>query len=126
MRTAIRPIYGNKKITNVNYEIHLDSDQTIKKTDHRNHLNEYFPIEKKATELVIDYVLKDQSYNPFYENLMQSRNKIVNTALTNKLFQNPMGSSEYLPVEIRSRRESNIELHETEQEKTLTIIDSGF
>ena len=41
---------------------------------------------------------------------MQSRNKIVNTPLTNKSFQNPMGSSEYLPVEIRSRRKNNIEV----------------
>ena len=73
-----------------------------------------------------DYVLKDQSYKPFYENQIKSRNKIVNTPLTNKSFQNPMGSSEYLPVETHHRRENNIELHKTEQEKTLTNIDSGF
>ena len=57
---------------------------------------------------------------------MHSRNKIVNTPLTNKSFQDPMGSSEYLSVETHHRRENNIELHETEQEKTLTNIDSGF
>ena len=28
-----------------------------------------------------------------------------------------MGSSEYLPVETHHRRENNIKLHETEQEK---------
>ena len=37
-----------------------------------------------------------------------------------------MGSSDYLPVEIRHRRQINIELHETEQEKTFTNKDSGF
>ena len=87
------PYTVTNKITNVNYEIQLDSDQTIKKTAHRNHLIEYFPIEEKAKELVNDYVSNDQSYKPFYENLKQSRNKIVNTPLTNKSFQSPMGSS---------------------------------
>ena len=80
---------------NVNYEIQLDSNQTKKTTAHRNNLIEYFPIEENATELVIDHVLKDQSYKLFYENLMQSRNKTVNTPLPNKSFQYPMGSSEY-------------------------------
>ena len=120
------PYTVTNKVTNVNYEIKLDSDQTIKNTAHRNHLIEYFPIEEKAKELVNDYVLKDQSYKPFYENLMKSRNKNVNTPLTNKSFRNPMGSSEYLPVETHHRRENNIELHDTEQEKSLTNIDSGF
>ena len=81
------PYTVTNKLTNVNYEIRLDPDQTIKKRAHRNHLIEYFPIEEKAKELVNDYVLKDQSYKPFYENLMKSWNKIVNTPLTIKSFQ---------------------------------------
>ena len=57
---------------------------------------------------------------------MQSWNKIVNTPLTNKSFQNPMGSSEYLPVETHLRRKNKKKLHETVQEKILTNKDSGF
>ena len=38
-----------------------------------------------------------------------------------------MGLSEYLPVETHHRRKNNIELaRKTEQEKSLTNIDSGF
>ena len=50
------PYTVTNKVTNVNCEIQLDSDQTIKNAAHRNHLIEYFPIEEKATELVNDYV----------------------------------------------------------------------
>ena len=59
------PYTVTNKVTNVNYEIQLDSDQTIKKTAHRNHLIEYIPIEEKAKERVNEYVSKDQSYKPF-------------------------------------------------------------
>ena len=50
---------------------------------------------------------------------MQARNKVFKTPPTNKSFQTPMGSSEVLPVQIQHRRENNVELYETEQEKTL-------
>ena len=57
---------------------------------------------------------------------MKSRNKIVTTPLTNKSFQNQMGSSEYLLVETHHRRENNIKLHETEQEKPERILTQDF
>ena len=83
-----------RKSTNVSYKTQLDSDQTIKKTVHGNHLIDYFPIEEKAKELINDYFLKKQSNKKFHENLMQSRNKFVKIPLTNKSFQNAMTSSE--------------------------------
>ena len=76
------PYTVTNKVTNVNYEIQLDSDQTIKKTAHNNHLIEYFPIEEKAKELVNNYVLKDQSYKPFYENQFLNGHEIMKNYLT--------------------------------------------
>ena len=41
------PYTITRKITNVNYEITLDKDESHKSVVHRNHLIEYFPIEEK-------------------------------------------------------------------------------
>ena len=72
----IRSIYSIKTITNVNYEIRLDSDNNIKKAAHRNHLIENFPVEENATKLVNDYSLKQESYQ-HYKTQQPTQQKIV-------------------------------------------------
>ena len=54
-------------MTNVNYEIELVSNKTVKKVAHRNHLIEYFPIENANSELVVEYGLRSENFKPFYE-----------------------------------------------------------
>ena len=100
-----------KKITHVIYEIRLDSDNNLKKVSHRNHLKKYFPVEENATKYVNDFSLKQESYpyQPFYENVMQTGTKKLNSPLNKKLFQSPTGISENLPRKINHRRENNIQ-----------------
>ena len=62
--------YEVTQILTVNNEIELVSNRNVKKVAHRNHLIEYFPIANSISELVEDYALRNENFQPFYENLM--------------------------------------------------------
>ena len=61
-------IYSTKKDNQCNLRNPIRLQQKHKKVAHRNHSIEYIPVEENATKLENDYRLKEESYQPFYEN----------------------------------------------------------
>ena len=49
------PFNVEKKLTNVNYELTLDSNPASRKVAHRNHLVEYYPATETIPELTLEY-----------------------------------------------------------------------
>ena len=86
-------------MTNVNYEIELVSNKTVKKVAHRNHLIEYFPIENAISELVVDYGLRNENFQPFYEILMNKQVEKLNKPVDKFCFQQPFTETEFFPVD---------------------------
>ena len=126
------PYEVTKKLTNVNYEIELVSNKTVKKVAHRNHLIEYFPIENAISELVVDYGLRNENFQPFYKNLMNKQVEKLNKPVDKFSFQQPYTETEFLPVDNFTSNSDNIQ-NENNHEKTfednnttITKPDSGF
>ena len=65
-------------LTDVNYEIEFVSNKNVKKVAHRKHLIEYFPIESAISELGVDYGLRNENFQPFYQNLMNKQFEKIN------------------------------------------------
>ena len=119
-------------MTNVNYEIELVSNKTVKKVAHRNHLIEYFPIENAISELVVDYGLRNENFQPFYKNLMNKQVEKLNKPVDKFSFQQPYTETEFFPVDNFTSNKDNIQ-NENNHEKTfednnttITKPDSGF
>ena len=126
------PYEETKKLTNVNYEIELVSNKTVKKVAHRNHLIEYFPIENAISELVVDYGLRNENFQPFYKNLMNKQVEKLNRPVDKFSFQQSFTETEFFPVDNFTSNTDNIQ-NENNHEKTLednnttiTKTDSGF
>jgi hypothetical protein len=71
------PFTITKVITDVNYEITLDENSDVKRTVHRNHLVEYYPIEKSLPPLIESYIERDTNFNrerteEFYKQLNEN------------------------------------------------------
>ena len=62
-----------KPVTNTTYQIQDDKDPTIFKTEHRNHLVEYYPKEETLPPMIEEYVPMDQRLDDFYERFMEQR-----------------------------------------------------
>ena len=81
------PYTITRKITNVNYEITLDKDESHKRVVHRNHLIEYFPNEEKIVDLTTNYGLTNDDKRIFYRGLLTSQIDKLNALLTNLVFK---------------------------------------
>ena len=81
------PFTVTKPITNVNYEITLDKDNSVKKVVHRNHLIEYFSKEETLPELISNYCPLDDESKTFYQNFSAERGRKLNKILTNGSFK---------------------------------------
>ena len=116
------PFTVTRKITNVNYEIELNSNRDVKKVAHRNHLIEYYPAEETVPQLVDEYGIHNDSLQPFYQNLMNSQLNKLNTPL-NKFSFKSHENIEFLPTLTLPIDNDNIN---ERCDRTLTNIDSGF
>ena len=114
------PYEVTKKLTNVNYEKELVSNKTVKKVAHRNHLIEYFPIGNAISELVVDYGLKNENFQPFYKNLMIKQNEKLNKPVDKFSFQQPYTETEFFPGDNFTSNTDNIQ-NENNHEKHLKI-----
>ena len=119
-------------MTNVNYEIELVSNKTVKEVAQRNHLIEYFPIKNAISELVVHYGLRNENFKPFYEKLMNKQIEKLNKPIDKFSFQQPFTETEFFPVDNFTSNTDNME-NENNHEKTLednnttiTKPDSGF
>ena len=119
-------------MTNVNYEIELVANKTVKKVAHRNHLIEYFPIENAISELIVDYGLRNERFRPFYKNLMNKQIEKLNKLVDKFSFQQPFTETEFFPVDNFTSNTDNTQ-NKNQHEKTLkdnnttiTKPDSGF
>ena len=83
------PFTVEKKLTNVNYELTLDSNPATRKVAHRNHLVEYYPATETIPELTLDYGIDKNNCDTFYNNLMTSQMNKLNSPLTKFSFQSP-------------------------------------
>ena len=74
-----------KRITNTTYQIQDDKDPTIIKTDHKNHLVEYYPKEGSLPAMIEEYVPSDQQNNNFFERFMEQRTRdLTNPSTTDE------------------------------------------
>ena len=119
-------------MTKLNYEIELVSNKTVKKVAHRNHLIEYFPIENAISELVVDYGLRNENFQQFYENLTNKQVDKLNKPVDKISFQQPFTETEFFRVDNFTSTSNNTQ-NENQHEKTLednnttiTKPDSGF
>ena len=78
-------------MTNVNYEIKLVANETVKKV-------EYLPIENAISELVVGYGLRNESLQPFFENLRNKQIEKLNKPVDKFSFQQPFTETEFFPV----------------------------
>ena len=118
------PYTVTNKITNVNYEVTLDSNTSLIKMAHRNHLFEYYPAEETIPELTLEYGIDSNNSDIFYKNLMTSQISKLNSPLTKHSFQNPC-VTEYLPVERISPKVQNLD-KEADSHRTPSKSDSDF
>ena len=86
-------------MTNVNYEIELVANRTVKKDAHRNHLIAYFPIKNAISELVVDFGLRNESFQPFYEILMKKQIEKLNKPVDKFSFQQHLTETEFFPAD---------------------------
>ena len=83
-------------------------------------------------ELVLDFVLRNESFQPFYEILMKKQIEKLNKPVDKFSFQQPLTETEFFPVDNFSSNTDNIQ-SENQHEKIIednntTIInpDRGF
>ena len=118
------PYTVTNKITNVDYEVTLDSNTSVIKVAHRNHLDEYYHSEETIPELTLEYGIDSNNSDIFYKNLMTSQISKLNSPLTKHSFQNPC-VTEYLPVERISPKFENLDKG-ADSHRTPSKSDSGF
>ena len=61
-----------KRLTNTTYQIQDDTDPTITKTVHTNHLVEYSPKEGSLPAMIEEHVPPDHTNNNFYDSFMDN------------------------------------------------------
>ena len=76
-----------KPITNVNYEIIFDEDNSVKDVVHRNHPIEYYPKEKTLPKLISNYCPLDDESKTFYQNISAEIDRKLKKILTNGSFK---------------------------------------
>ena len=118
------PYTVTNKIIKVNYEVTLDSNTSMIKVAHRNHLVEYYPAEQTRPELTLEYGIDSNNSDIFYKNLMTSQISKLNSPLSKHSFQNPC-VTEYLPEERISPKAANLD-KEANSHRTPSKSDSGF
>ena len=81
------PFTVPKPTTNVNYEIILDEDNSVKEVVHRNRPIAYYPKEETLPELISIYCPLDDESKTFYQKISAKIGKKLNKILTNGLFK---------------------------------------
>ena len=81
------PFTVTKPITNANYEITLDEDNSAKKLVHRNHLIESYPKKETVPNLISNHCFLDDESETFYQNFSATKGRKLNKILTNGSFK---------------------------------------
>ena len=77
------PFTVTKRITNTTYQIQDDKDPIVIKTNHRNHLVEYYPKEGSLPAMIEEYVPSDHQNDNFYKRFMEQRTRdLKNLSIT--------------------------------------------
>ena len=72
------PFTITRRIGNTTYQILDDKDPTVLKTNHRNHLVEYYPKEGSLSAMIEEYVPLNHQDDNFYERFLEQRTQDLN------------------------------------------------
>ena len=72
------PFTVTRRITNTTYQIQVDKDPAVIKTNHRNQLVKYYPKEGSLPAMIEQFVPSDHQNDNFYEHFMEQRTRDLN------------------------------------------------